>query len=78
VDQSWHALAGWEARKSAAFCAAKRNARIGVLSSGLDVLILLRVLFYFIYVLLSFGGEYPNVSLKFGGRSRSRCSGIYQ
>lgn len=36
--------------------ARRRNARIGVLSSGLDVLILFRGLFYFIYVLLSFWG----------------------
>jgi hypothetical protein len=49
-------LAGWEVVKSAAFCEAKENARIGVLSSGLDVLILFRVLFYFTYVLLSFWG----------------------
>ena len=46
-------MGGWEI---CSILRGEENARIGVLSSGLDVLILLRVLFYFIYVLLSFGG----------------------
>ncbi len=68
-------MGGWE---TCSILRGEENARIGVLSSGLDVLILLFVLLYVTYVLLSFCGIPECVVEVCVGPSGLRCSGRYE